>query len=158
MLFAYILGKSIKNSTEVIILLLRYLPVHPFLVVCRSVRVNLPALHSSISFIDPLQSPATPTVQFHNPGQSFTVSWSDIASPFSGYTVSVSPSNPCTESPEVGCNTTYICSGWSASDQLNTFDFRVDAFCGNLVANGSSAARVNLQGTNFCNVHDYVPV
>jgi len=154
MLFAYILGKSIKNSTEVIILLLHYLPAHPFLVV----RVNSPVLHSSISFTDPPPPPATPTVQFHKPGQSFTVSWSVIASPFSGYTVSVSPSNPCTESPEVGCNTTYVCSGWSASDQLNTFDFRVDAFCGNLVSNGSSAARVNLQGTNSCNVHYYVPV
>ena len=98
--------------------------------------------------------PARPTVQFNSPGQFFTVSWNNIASPFNGYTVTVSPFNPCNESPDVGCNTAYVCSGWSASNQPNMFEFSVSAVCGSMVGSRSAAATVNLQGT----FHWYIAV
>ena len=94
--------------------------------------------------------PARPTVQFNNPGQSFTVSWNCIASPFIGYNVAVSPFNPCTQEPDVSCNTAYVCSGWSASNQQNMFEFSISAVCGNVVGSRSAAASVNLQGTFHC--------
>ena len=102
-----------------------------------------------LSFIDPLP-PDRPTVQFNNPGQSFTVSWNNITSPFNGYNVTVSPSNPCIESPNVGCNTAYVCSGWSASNQPNMFEFSVSAVCGSVVGSRSAAASFNLQGNLHC--------
>ena len=98
--------------------------------------------------------PARPTVQFNNPGQSFTVSWNNITFPFNGYTVAVSPSNPCTQSPDVGCNIAYVCSGWSASNQPNMFEFSVSAVCGSVVRSRSAVASVNLQGT----FHRYIAV
>ena len=98
--------------------------------------------------------PARPTVHFNSPGQSFTVSWNNITSPFNGYTVAVSPSNPCTQPPVVSCNTVYVCSGWSATDQPNVFEFSVSAVCGSVVGGRSAAASVNLQGT----FHWYIAV
>ena len=100
-----------------------------------------------LSFIDPpLLPPDRPTVQFNNPGQSFTISWNNITSPFTGYNVTVSPSNPCTQSPDVSCNTAYVCSGWSASGQPNVFEFSVNAVCGSVVGSESAGTSVNLQG------------
>ena len=100
--------------------------------------------------VPPLLPPARPTAQFNNPGQSFTISWSNITSPFNGYTLTVSPFNPCNEPPDVDCNTMYVCSGWSASNQPNMFEFSVNAVCGSVVGSRSAAASVNLQGNLHC--------
>ena len=100
-------------------------------------------------FTDSQLPPARPTAQFNNPGQSFKIAWNNITSPFSGYNVTVSPFNPCTEPPDVSCNTVYVCSGWPASDQQNMFEFSVSAVCGSVVGSRSAAASVNLQGIPF---------
>ena len=102
-----------------------------------------------LSFTDP-PPPAQPTVQFNNAEQSFTVSWNNITSPFNGYTVAVSPFNPCNEPPDVSCNTTYVCSGWSASSQPNMLEFSVNAVCGSVVGRSNAAATVNLQSIFYC--------
>ena len=101
-------------------------------------------------FTGPPPPPGRPTVQFNDPEQYFTVSWNNVMFPFNGYTVPVSPSNPCTEPPDVDCNTMYVCSGWSASGQPNMFEFSVNAVCGSVVGSRSATASVNLQGIFHC--------